>query len=86
MATGFAAIYVVLMALGLIWVIYRMVSYVRSQREAEARWKEAMYDEGFKAYLDELKGQNSASGDANTVSDATEADNGDKPASEGAAS
>jgi hypothetical protein len=86
MATGFAVIYVVLMALGLLWVIYRMVFYVRSQREAEARWNEAMYDEGFNAYLDGLKGQNSVSGDTNTVSNANEADNGDKPASGSAVS
>jgi hypothetical protein len=43
-----------------------------------------MYDEGFKAYLDELKLQNPASGDTNAASDATETNNGDKPASDGA--
>jgi hypothetical protein len=84
MATGFAAIYIVLMALGLVWVIYRMVSYVRNQREVEARWNEEVYDEGFNAYLDELKAQNPASGDTDPARDENEADNGDKPASDGA--
>jgi hypothetical protein len=58
MTTGLTAIYIVVMALGLLWVISKMVSYVRKQRQMEARWNDVMYDEGFKAYLDKLKEQN----------------------------
>jgi hypothetical protein len=57
MTTGLTAIYIVLMALGLLWVISKTVSYVRKQRQMESRWNDAMYDEGFKAYLDTLKEQ-----------------------------
>ncbi len=57
MTIGLAAIYIVLMALGLLWVMSRMVSYLRYQKQMEARWNEAMYDEGFQAYLDKLREQ-----------------------------
>ncbi len=76
MTTGLTAIYIVLMAVGLLWVISKMVSYVRSQRQMESRWNDAMYDEGFKAYLDKLKEQ--APGE-------NETDSGDKSAPGGAA-
>jgi hypothetical protein len=76
MTTGLTAIYIVLMALGLLWVISKTVSYVRKQRQMEARWNEAIYDEGFKAYLDKLKEQ--APGE-------NETDSGDKSAPGGAA-
>jgi hypothetical protein len=76
MTTGLTAIYVVVMALGLLWVISKTVSYVRKQRQMEARWNDVMYDEGFKAYLDKLKEQ--ARGE-------NETDSGDKSAPGGAA-
>ncbi len=57
MTIGIVAIYVVIMALGLLWVVFRMVSYLRNQKQMEARWNEVMYDEGFKAYLDKLREQ-----------------------------
>jgi hypothetical protein len=76
MTTGIAAIYIVLMALGLLWVICKTVSYLRKQRQMEARWNDAIYDEGFKAYLDKLKEQ--ARGENETES-------GDKSAPGGAA-
>ena len=57
MTIGLAAIYIVLMALGLLWVMSRMVSYLRYQKQMEARWNEAMYDEAFQAYLDKLREQ-----------------------------
>jgi hypothetical protein len=76
MTTGLTAIYIVLMALGLLWVISKTVSYVRKQRQMESRWNDGMYDEGFKAYLDKLKEQ--APGE-------NETDSGDKSAPGGAA-
>ena len=76
MTTGLTAIYIVFMALGLLWVISKTVSYVRKQRQMESRWNDGMYDEGFKAYLDKLKEQ--APGENETES-------GDKSAPGGAA-
>lgn len=76
MTTGLIAIYVVLMALGLLWVISKAVSYVRKQRQMESRWNDGMYDEGFKAYLDKLKEQ---------APDENESDGGDKSAPGGVA-
>jgi hypothetical protein len=76
MTTGLTAIYIVLMAMGLLWVISKTVSYVRKQRQMESRWNNAMYDEGFKAYLEKLKQQ---------APDENETDSGDKPAPGGAA-
>jgi hypothetical protein len=69
MTTGLAAIYIVLMALGLLWVISRMVLYLRNQRQMESRWNEAMYDEGFKAYLDKVKEQNPVTGSTDPAAD-----------------
>ena len=74
MTTGLTAIYIVLMALGLLWVISKTDSYMRKQRQMESRWNEAMYDEGFKAYLDTLKEQ--APGE-------NETDSGDRSAPSG---
>jgi hypothetical protein len=76
MTTGLEAIYIVLMAVGLLWVISKTISYVRKQRQMEARWNDMIYDEGFKDYLDKLKEQ---------ASDVNETDSGDKPAPGGAA-
>ena len=76
MTTGLTAIYIVFMALGILWVISKTVSYVRKQRQMESRWNDGMYDEGFKAYLDKLKEQ--APGENETES-------GDKSAPGGAA-
>ncbi len=76
MTTGLTAIYIVFMALGILWVISKTVSYVRKQRQMESRWNDGMYDEGFKAYLDKLKEQ--APGE-------NETDSGDKSAPGGAA-
>ena len=76
MTTGLTAIYIVVMALGLLWVISKMVSFVRNQRQRESRWNDAIYDEEFKAYLDKLKEQ--APGE-------NETDSGDKSAPGGAA-
>jgi hypothetical protein len=85
MTTGVAAIYIILMALGLLWVIARMISYVRSQREVEARWNEAMYDEGFKAYLEKLREENPAAEGIDRSHDENETDSEDKPAPGGTA-
>ncbi len=81
MTTGIAAIYIVLMVLGLLWVIVRMVSYVRSQREMRSRWDQALYDEGFKEYLEKLKEENSVSSDADPSQDKNEKSSGDEPTS-----
>jgi hypothetical protein len=85
MTTGLTAIYIVLMAAGLLWVISKTVSYVRKQRQMESRWNNAMYDEGFQAYLDKLKEQNPGTGGADPVCDENEKDSGEKPAPGGAA-
>ncbi len=85
MTTGLAVIYIVLMALGLLWVISKTVSYVRNQRQTESRWNEAMYDEGFKAYLDKLKEQNPGTSGTDPTPDENETDSGDKSAPGGAA-
>jgi len=74
---GLEATYIAVMALGLVWVVSRIISYLRNQREMESRWNEAMYDEGFSSYLAKLKEH--ASGE-------NETDNGDKPAPGGAPS
>ena len=76
MTTGLTAIYIILMAVGLLWVISKIVSYMRKQRQMESRWNDAIYDEEFKAYLDKLKEQ--ARGE-------NETDSGDKSAPGGAA-
>ncbi|MGO9568130.1 MAG: hypothetical protein ACLP5H_11365 [Desulfomonilaceae bacterium] len=78
MTTGLSAIYIVLMALGLLWVISRMVLYLRNQRQIESRWSEAMYDEQFKAYLDKLKEQNPVTIGNDPAPDENETDDGDK--------
>lgn len=78
MTTGIAAIYIVLMVLGLVWVIARMVSYVRNQRQVESRWSEAMYDEGFKAYLEKLKEQGPEASDAHPSEEENEKNHVDK--------
>jgi len=33
----------------------RFIAYLRNKGEMEARWGEAMYDDGFKAYVETLK-------------------------------
>ena len=76
MTTGLTAIYIILMAVGLLWVMSKTVTYIRKQRQMEARWNDMMYDDGFKAYLDKLKKQ---------ASDVNETDSGDKSAPGGAA-
>ena len=40
MTTGLTAIYIVFMALGILWVISKTVSYVRKQRQMESRWND----------------------------------------------
>ena len=54
---GITVIYVGVMILGLMWIVFRVMSFLRSQKETEYRWNEAMYKDGFKAYPDELKKQ-----------------------------
>lgn len=76
MTTELTAIYIVLMAVGLLWVVFKTISYVRKQRQLEARWNNVMYDDGFKDYLDKLKEQNPGE---------NETDSGDKSAPGGAA-
>jgi hypothetical protein len=62
MTDGLTAIYIVLLAAGLLWVISKTVSYVRKQKQTESRWNNAMLDDGFKVYLDKLKEQNPGTG------------------------
>lgn len=85
MTDGLTAIYIVLMAAGLLWVISKTVSYVRKQRQMESRWNNAMYDEGFKEYLDKLKEENPGTDGADPTRDEDQTDNGEKPAPGGAA-
>ncbi|MGB6068755.1 MAG: hypothetical protein WBG50_28430 [Desulfomonilaceae bacterium] len=54
---GITTIYVGVMVLGLLWIVFRVKSYLRSQKESEYRWDEAMYKDGFRPYPDKLKEQ-----------------------------
>jgi hypothetical protein len=49
------ATYLVLMLLGVVWAIYRVRSYVRSQRERESMWDQVMTPEELRAYVENLK-------------------------------
>ena len=54
---GITAIYVGVMVLGLFWIVFRVKSYLRSQKETEYKWNEAMYKDEFSVYPDKLKEQ-----------------------------
>jgi len=47
--------YLVVMALGLLWVVYRIIHYVHSQGEREFGSMGTMSEEEFKAYIDALR-------------------------------
>jgi hypothetical protein len=48
-------IYVLLLLLGTIWAVYRIIYFLRSQREREAMWDQMMSPEEIKAYAENLK-------------------------------
>ncbi len=43
------------MLLGVLWAIYRVRLFLRSQKERESMWDEAMTPEELRAYLENLK-------------------------------
>jgi len=49
--------YLAIMALGLAWVIYRIISYLRVERERDSANQLMFSDEQFKAYLENAGNQ-----------------------------
>jgi len=44
--------YLVIMALGVIWVIYRIIYYLRAERERDSVTQQMFSEEQFKAYME----------------------------------
>jgi|GEM_PF-815635 len=55
--------YCLLVLVGLVWVVYRVLIYMRSERERESRWSDMLEDEDFKKYLKQLSAESKAGGD-----------------------
>jgi hypothetical protein len=68
-------VYVALMAIGVLWIILRIVIYLRIQRQRGFLWDSLAYDEQFLSYLEGLKSQEkSKSSPAVTEQSAAEAE------------
>lgn len=50
--------YVGLMAMGLLWVLYRIVVFVRNQRDMDRRWGGEISEAEFAAFIEEFKRNN----------------------------
>lgn len=60
MEIGVTVCYLLVMVLGLAWVVYRVLLYIRVEREREQDFSAIMSSgDQFKAYLQDLKQQNS---------------------------
>jgi hypothetical protein len=55
-------IYVLLLLVGTIWAVYRIIYFLRSQREREAMWDQMMSPEEIKAYVENLKQESASKG------------------------
>lgn len=49
--------YCLLLLAGVIWIAYRVVAYMRAERERESRWIDMFEDEDFKTYLKKLSAE-----------------------------
>jgi hypothetical protein len=49
------SVYVASMAMGFLWIIWRIVIYVRSQKQREFLWDKLTYDESFMNFLEGVK-------------------------------
>jgi hypothetical protein len=63
------AVYLVLLLLGALWVGYRVIAFLRAQKERDAAWNEVMSPEELKAYLETVK-QNPGPQEASSEADA----------------
>ncbi len=59
-------IYIGVIVGGVVWIIYRLVIYLRKEREREMNWANLASDDDFKAYLETLKNQRSKDSDEAT--------------------
>jgi hypothetical protein len=50
-------VYAAVMAIGVLWIIWRAVVYFRIQKRREFLWDELTYDEHFMNFLERLKAQ-----------------------------
>jgi hypothetical protein len=48
-------VYLVLLLLGALWVGYRVIAFLRTQKERDAAWHEVLSPEELKAYLETVK-------------------------------
>jgi hypothetical protein len=65
-----ALLYIAIMLLGLIWVVYRVLHYVRAQKEREQSLSTVMQSEHeFKAYLENLREDQAVKGEATSRQD-----------------
>ncbi|MFH1113701.1 MAG: hypothetical protein V1792_07240 [Pseudomonadota bacterium] len=55
--------YLVIMALGVGWVIYRIIHYLRAERERDSVSQLMFSEDRFKAYLEDLKNRNGDAAD-----------------------
>lgn len=56
--------YLVVMALGIGWVIYRIIHYLRAERERDGVSQLMFSEDRFKAYLEDLKTRNGDAADS----------------------
>lgn len=58
---------------GIAWIVYRLVMYLRKERERELSWADMGSDEDFKEYLQTLKNERSKeSSEGTPASDETD--------------
>lgn len=48
-------VYVALMAIGVLWIIWRILIYLRVQKQREFLWDNPTYDEHFMNFLEGIK-------------------------------
>jgi hypothetical protein len=65
-----ALLYIAIMLLGVVWVVYRVLHYVRAQKEREQSLSTVMLSEHeFKAYLENLRQDEAAKGEETSRQD-----------------
>ncbi len=61
--------YIVIMALGVAWVIYRIIHYLRAERERDSVSQLMFSEEQFKAYLEDIRNQTKVEGGSVNLQD-----------------
>ncbi len=56
--------YLVIMALGVGWMVYRIIHYLRAEKERDSVSQLMFSEDQFKAYLEDLKNRNGEADDS----------------------